>query len=129
MIVYGGRDADAAGRGQRLKTRRDIDPVTQQVIALDHHVAQVHADPEAHTPRLLQFGVALFEIPLELDRTAHCLNRASEFGDHAVTGTAEHAAIVLGDQPADSLAVALKRAGGCFFIRAHHPAVADDIGG
>ena len=45
LVAHHLRDADAAGFGQRLKSRGDVDPVTVDVVAIDDHVAEI--DPDA----------------------------------------------------------------------------------
>jgi hypothetical protein len=45
LVAHHPRDADAAGFGQRLKSRGDVDPVTVDVVAIDDHVAEI--DPDA----------------------------------------------------------------------------------
>ena len=46
-------DADAAGLGQRLQPRGDVDAVAVDVVALDDHVAEIDADAQ-HDRRLAQ---------------------------------------------------------------------------
>jgi hypothetical protein len=48
LFVDCARDANAAGVGETLQPRRDIDTITIDLLALDHHVAEVNAD--AGTP-------------------------------------------------------------------------------
>jgi hypothetical protein len=46
LIVSGGRDANAAWFGNALKPGRNIDAVTENVVALDQDVTEVDPDPE-----------------------------------------------------------------------------------
>ncbi|MEE8264816.1 MAG: hypothetical protein V3R62_00580, partial [Acidiferrobacterales bacterium] len=55
-------------------------------------------------------GVAFFEVLLDFDGTAHCLDRACKLGDHAVAGRTEHTAAAAGDQPINDLAIGSERA-------------------
>ena len=46
MVVSRSRDQHAAWRAQLLQAGRDVDAVTQEVIALDHDVAEVDTDAQ-----------------------------------------------------------------------------------
>ena len=45
-------DADATRSGQAFQTCGHVDPVAEQVVALNHHVAEVHADAKPHAAGL-----------------------------------------------------------------------------
>ena len=45
LLLHGGRYADAPRLGQRLEPRRDVHAIAGNVVAVDHDVAQVDADP------------------------------------------------------------------------------------
>ena len=45
-FVNNRRDANAAGLGERLEPRGEVDAVAVDVVAVDDDVAQVNADPE-----------------------------------------------------------------------------------
>src|SRR5712671_3270429 len=44
------READAAGLGNAFEPRCDVDPVAQDVVALDQHIAEMDADAPFHAP-------------------------------------------------------------------------------
>ena len=50
LIVGGTRDEHAAGLAQLLQPCCDIDAVAEQIVALDHHVAEIDADAEHDPP-------------------------------------------------------------------------------
>ena len=50
MVVGGARDQHAAGLAQLLQPGGDVDAVAEQVVALDHHVAEIDADAEHDPP-------------------------------------------------------------------------------
>ncbi len=58
LIAHGTRDADAAGLGKHLKTRRDVDAVAEDVVLLDDDIAQIDADAELDPPRWRHIGIA-----------------------------------------------------------------------
>jgi hypothetical protein len=65
------RDADAAGLGQALEPRRNIDAVSEDVAVIDHDVALMDADTKLDALFFLHAGVALGRAALNLDRSAH----------------------------------------------------------
>src|SRR5262249_3210331 len=46
LVVYGLRDADRAGLGERLEPGGDVDAVAKDIVAVDDHVAEIDADPQ-----------------------------------------------------------------------------------
>ena len=46
VIVGGARDENAARRAKLLKARRHVHAVAEEIIAFDHHVAEIDADTE-----------------------------------------------------------------------------------
>src|SRR4029079_5464838 len=84
LVVDARRDIDAAGLGDALEPRGDVDSVAEQVIAFHHHVAEVHSDAELHPLVLGQRIVARLQRVLDLYGAAHRLRRARELGEHAV---------------------------------------------
>ncbi len=78
------RDRDAAGFGQGLQPRRDVDAVAVEIAAFDDHIADIDADPEYHGlvggPGLVRLGHLL----LQGDGAEHGIDRAAELHQHAV---------------------------------------------
>ena len=110
-----------------MRTRRNVDAIAQEVIALDNDVAEVDTHAEVHTAIIGQLAVALLEILLDFDGAAHSLDGASELGDDAVTGAPENPAMMVRDQPLDDLSVRVQRADSRFLVGLHEPAVADHV--
>jgi hypothetical protein len=75
-----------------------------------------------------QFGFEPFDGLLDLGGAANRLDRAEEFGNHAVARTSEYSAFVLADKPVDQLAAVLKKPISPFFVDAHHAGEAHTIG-
>ena len=105
LFVHRARDANAAGVGETLQPRRDVDPVTVDLIALDHHVAEVDADAKLHPALRRQLRVLSLERGLNIDRAIHRLDHAGELGQNAIAGGVYEAAVVLLDQAVDDLAM------------------------
>src|SRR6266481_8749923 len=74
-----------------------------------------------------EFGPEPFDGLLDLSGAANRLDRAREFGNHAVARTAEYSALVLADEPVDQFAAVLKNPIGPFFVGAHHAGEARTI--
>ena len=82
-------NADAARLGKRFQARRDDHAITEQIVALRHHLALVHADAQ---PQAVRLGAQPL---LNGDRAAQCLNGAGEGGEEAVACGLEQPASVL----------------------------------
>ena len=91
------RDQNAAGWAELLQTGRHVDAVAQEIIALDHHVAQVDADAQ-DDPAL--GGICLLTVSNRLDcrGAGHRADDGPELGDEAVAHQLHHAAAVLGQK-------------------------------
>jgi hypothetical protein len=128
VLEHRAGDEDAAGLGQRLQPRGDVDAVAVEVAALDHDVAEIDADAEPHLPARRQRGVALGQRALDLDRALHRLDDAGELGQHVVTGGVDDAAAVVLDALRDRRAIAAQGRQRAGLVLPHQPAVAGDVG-
>ena len=130
MVADGARDADAARRRQSLQPRRDVDPVAINVAAVGDHVAEIDADAKAQAALLGEIQIAVGHRALNFGRTAHRVDDAGEFRQHAVAGGLDDPAVMLADLRIDQFAQmrleALVRA---FLIGAHQARIAHHIGG
>ena len=90
VLAHAGRNADAAGFGQRLQPRRDDHAIAHQVVALGHHLALVHADAQ---PQAVGLGA---QPVLDGDGAAQRLHRTGELDEKAVAGGLEQPARMLG---------------------------------
>ena len=68
IFAHRARHRDPAGLGDAFDPRRDIDPVAENVVALDDHVAEIDADAELDPPVLGNVGVAVAHLALDFDR-------------------------------------------------------------
>ncbi len=76
MVADGARDADAAGFGQCLQARCNVDAVAVDVAAVGDDVAEIDPYPEGDALLLGRLGVAVDHRPLELDRAADRIDDA-----------------------------------------------------
>ena len=59
LVIDGPRYGDAAGLADALQPRSDVDPLAQNIVAVDQHVAEMDADAIDDPPRLRRIDVAL----------------------------------------------------------------------
>ena len=129
MVARRGRDADRARLGETFHAGGNVDPVAEQVRAIDDNIANMDADAEPHQ---LVTGVArvlLRDCRLHRDGALDGINRAGEVGDDAVTGGVEDAAAVRRDQPVHDHAARLKPVERANLVMRHQPAVAGNVSG
>ena len=119
---------DSARFGQFLQSRRDIDAVAIDVVALDHHVAQIDPDPESHPLRFGQPAIVAGELLLHLDRALHGLHDAHELGDDGVAPGVDDAPFVAFDQRRHGLAGPAQRRQRARFVSPHEASISLNIG-
>ena len=83
------------GVGQAFDARGDVDRVAVEALAVDQHVAEVHADPELEAAALRKLRVALTQEPLDLDGGRHRVHDAAELGEDVVPGSVDDTAAKL----------------------------------
>src|SRR5438874_9127124 len=108
----------------------DVDAVAVDVVAVDDHIAEIDPDPEFDALGRRDARAPFAHRFLHLGRAAHRVDDAAELDQHAVAGSLDDAAIVLGDTRIDKLGPQrLESRQGAFLVRPHQPRVAGDIGG
>src|SRR5271165_4632018 len=124
-----GGDADAAGRGETLEARREIDAVAVNVVRRHDHVAEIDPDAELDAAVHRQPGVPRANAPLHIQSAAHRVDHTAELDESPVTGMFDDAAAVLADLRCDNLATIGQQADmGALLIGVHQAGIADDIG-
>ena len=127
VIVDTPGNADFATLVQPLKPGCDVHAVPENVLVLDHDVADIHANPEAHPPPFRLSFVRLPKRGLDFDCAAHCINNAPEFGEYAVAGGVGDPTSMTRDELVDNGAAGGQRGHCRFFVAVHQAAVALDI--
>jgi hypothetical protein len=129
MVADGARDADAARRRQPLQPRRDVDGVAINVAAVGDHVAEIDPDAKSQAALLGEIEIALGHCALNFASTAHRVDHAGKFRQHAVTGGFDDPAVMLVDLRIDQFAqMRLDAFVRAFLIGAHQARIAHHIG-
>src|SRR5262249_40911933 len=106
----------------------DVDAIAEQIAALNHDVAKVDADAEAHALRFWHRDVLRRDRLLDLLRAAQCLDRARKLRHEAVTGLTEDSPTMEGHYGVYGFPVRFERAVGSFLVFFHVTGVAGYVG-
>src|SRR5262249_37671354 len=130
LIAHDAADADPAWLRQSLQTRSDIDAVAVNILVVDDDVTDVETDAKLDTLFRRDLGVALGDLPLDVDRAAYRIDDARKLDEDAVARGLDDAPAVLRDFWIDDRAsVALECGQRAFLIHAHQPRIACNIPG
>jgi hypothetical protein len=99
------RNANAPRLGQALQSRGDIDTIAVNLLALDHHIAEVDADAELHPTVEGQLRILGLKLGLDCNGARNRLDHTGELGQYAVAGRVHESAMVSFDQGVSDLAV------------------------
>ncbi len=128
-VAHVGRNADAAGLGQRLEPRRDIDPVAKSSRSIVDDVAEIDADAQQHPPLSGNIEVALGHDLLDRDGAFDRAHGARELRDNAVACDVDDGPAVPGDERQNDRLVRFEIAHRLFFVAPHEARVASDVRG
>src|SRR6516225_9592593 len=95
VIPHRPRNADPAGLSKGFQVCRDVYTVTEDVVFLHDHIANIDADAEYDAPLVRNLGLAIDHRPLDLDGATHRINDAREFRQHTVAGVLDDATVML----------------------------------
>ena len=98
LLVNGLGDADRSRVGQPFEPRRDVETVTEDLLALDLHVAQMHPHPELHPPIRGKLCVPRPCRSLDLNRALHGVRHAAELRHDVVASEVDEPSAVLAKQ-------------------------------
>ena len=129
LLAHSRRHADSAWFGQRFQSRRNVDTVARDIVAVDNDVAQVDADAELDPlVRRLRLIVRLHR-PLHINRAAERRIRAAEFKQHPIAGSFDHPTALFGNlRIHDAFADFAQPRKRSTIIAFHVSTEADDIG-
>ena len=101
MVVGGARDEHAARLAKLLQPRRNVDAVAEEVVAFDHHVAQIDANAEDDTARLRHIALPLGNRLLHRYRSGHRIDDRGKLDDRTIAHQLDDTAFVLSDNRID----------------------------
>jgi hypothetical protein len=129
MIADAARHANLSALDQAFESSGNIDPIAEDVTLLDHDIADIDADPEAHlSPFRLNFVGALQRL-LNLDCTENGIEDADKFGEHTIAGRVCDATSMPADEAVDHGAMGGQCCHCRLFITVHQAGIALDIRG
>ncbi|HEX3417363.1 MAG TPA: hypothetical protein VHT21_13300, partial [Stellaceae bacterium] len=122
MIVHAPRNTDFATFDEPLEPSSYVHSVAENVVILDHDIADIDADPEAHPAFFRLVFVSSLKSRLDLDRTVNCVEHAGEFGEHAIAGGVRDPASMLCDELVDDGPAGRQHGHRRFFVAVHQAA-------
>ena len=66
---------------QGFESRGDVDAITENIVAVDHDIAEIDADTELDALFGWAIGIPLRHLLLHIDRAAHCVDDAGELDE------------------------------------------------
>ena len=129
MAVNGLRDTDAARLGERFQPCGNVHAIAIEIVALDHHVAEVHADAQCDPPVFGDRLVGRAHRLLKRHRGLDGIHGAGELHENAIAHQLDDTAMMLGNQRLKNfLASVFERSQGSGIIALYEAAVADNVG-
>jgi len=104
-----------------------IHAVPENIVVLDHDVADIDADPEAHPSRFGLAFIGSLKRRLDLDCTANRIEHTHEFGEHAVASGVRNPPSMPGDQLVDDATTGRQCRHCRFFVAVHQATIALNI--
>jgi hypothetical protein len=129
LVPNNSPEADRTGLGEGFQSGGDVDAVAEQIVAVDHDIANMDADAVLHRLVGRTTGILGSNRPLHRHGALHGIDRAGEVGDDAVAGGVEDAAPMRRDQLIDDGAASLQPGERADLVTRHQPAVAGNVGG
>ena len=96
LVVGGARDQHAARRAKLLKARRDVHAVAEQIVAFDHHVAEIDAYPKDDAALGRSRGLVCGNTCLHRHGTGDRIDDGAKLHQGAIAHQLDDAALVLG---------------------------------
>src|SRR5262249_33536763 len=122
------RNADAGRLSETLQPRGDIDALAINLIALDHHIAEIDADAELHPPLQRQFRILVPQRALNRNGAINRLDHTSEFGQNTIAGRVDQASAMVLDKAIYDFAIGRQSTQRRPFILTHETAIAVNVG-
>ena len=107
----------------------DVHAVAKDIALLEHDVANIDTDPEAHPPPFRLGLIRGVKRRLDFDGAANRIEDAREFGEHAIPGSVRDPTSMSGDELVHHGATGGQCRHCRFFVAMHQSAVVLDIRG
>ncbi len=123
-----GRKRDPTGRGDLLKSRHQVHPITIEITPLNDDIAEVDPDTqlEPHLARASRVGLG--EATLNFHGAGHRVDHAGEFDQRAVAHQLDDPPAIPGDLRRENLAMELEqRLERASLVLAHQPGIARHV--
>ena len=102
LLHHRRRGADAARLRERFQPRGDVDALPEDLVVLDHQIAEMDAHAELQPPVERQIGLAARELGLHADRAGRRVDGARELGEQVVADRVHDSPMMLADESADA---------------------------
>jgi len=130
LLIGGLGDADAAWLCDAFQTCGNIDTVTEQILALDHYIANIDSDPEFDSFFGWDIRILTIHSALHIQGTAHSVHDRKKFDENPVAGGFHDTAAMVRNgginQLASKVSQALERA---LLIKPSQSRITRHIGG
>src|SRR5262244_1701425 len=129
LVVNHARHHNAPGLSQRLKARRDVDPVSINIVVIDDDIADINTYAELNSFLSWQLCSALNHGVLNVDSAAYRIHDAHKFDKHTVARRLHDTSTMLCNFWIDQfLPMGFELAQRAFLVSAHQPTITSDIG-
>ena len=128
LFVSGRRDADAPRFSDPLKPSRNVNAITEDVLALDQDVPEIDPDPKQHTPVLRDTFVPLSHHRLHSNRTLDRIDHRGKLKENTVSGGLHEPPPVLLHECIGDLAVFAECTGCADLVEAHERRLSVNLG-
>ena len=130
MVVGGARDEHAARWTKLLKASRHVNPVTEEIIAFDYHVAEIDPNPKDQPALGTSLHFMRGDLALNGNRTGDGIDDGVELYQSAIAHEFDNSSLMLAKQGIDHFrSERLDRRERRRLIGFHQARVADHVGG
>src|SRR5258705_7949165 len=110
-----------------LKTRSDVDLISEKIASVGNDIAHVHAKSKANSLFFVQLEISFFDRTLASDSASDSSDGAREFRHPGIAGNAEHAAVCTDDDVFHNFAVSQEPGESQLIVRTHDAAILGHI--
>ncbi len=123
----GSRHADATWPGKRLDTCCNIDSVTQQVTTANHHVANMHPNPELEAAHLGNISARLRKCVLRVHGTVNGIDSTGELGQDTIPSRVGYSSAIFSNQLVHDRAMSGQAPERSDLVLLHEPRIACNV--